>query len=167
MFACSWRPPVFRIGKIDADRACRVQHGTKRAMQHAFPHGFQRALQHGIPHALQHGLQHFPQFSTMFLRASFARGNFIRRQEIRRGGRRCREGEYWEMLKNVEIEIALQPWIDLPDVHSDGSAYRQLFRSMARSKSRGNPRNEAGNLGGERPYCLNAMPRQGASRKGK
>ena len=94
MFRRHRRESVIRIGDIGAERLFRAPRDVtrrKRAMEQAFPHGFQRAFPHGIPHALQHALQHglqhalqhFPQFSTMFVRASFARWKLNLVNEIR------------------------------------------------------------------------------------
>ena len=74
-------------------------HPARQVMKHAIQHEMQHALQHG----LQHALPHFPQFSTMFVRASFARGKAFQANGIRCWSRIQSSGKKSRLWKNVEI----------------------------------------------------------------
>ena len=110
MFAYRWRISVVRIGKIGAERPVRARaHATGNEARNAtrFSTRFStwNSTRLATPFATRfatfpHGI---PHFSTMFLRASFARGKAVRGNGIRRW-RRVRWGRKTSKLwKNVEI----------------------------------------------------------------
>ena len=91
---------VVRFGEIVADRAFRTpENATRNEARNATCISTCFATRFATRFAT------FRQFSTMFVRASFARGISFRGNEIRRRRRPQSSGQMVKLLKNVEILV--------------------------------------------------------------
>src|SRR5260221_1253003 len=88
-------------------------------------------MQHAFPLALQHALQHFPQFSTMFVRASFARGKVFRTNGIHRWPWMPSIGRTIKMWKNVEILAHPEEGLTMPPSTSQDARLAWGIASLA------------------------------------
>src|SRR5258707_10277509 len=102
MFAHRRRSSVIRVGEVGNERPVHApRHEAHRVARFSSPFSTRFATPFATRFAtFPHG---FPQFSTLFLRASFARGKAGRGNGIRRLLRGRFSGQIDKMWKNVKI----------------------------------------------------------------